>query len=183
MANEIGAAIHVCPNATRILLPWGLDPVRAKFVLAQTMLIAHGDNLRPIFDISYREMEERYGAPFYFAHRVDLHDELKRLALGVDGPGRPAQLRLSTKVAGYDVESGVVTLGDGSEVRGDLVVGADGIHSKAVEFVQGRSTPAVPSGASCLRFLVESQDILDDPETAPLMEGGDGKVCSSTLLL
>lgn len=78
--NEIGAAIHVCPNAARALLAWGLDPVRAKFVLVKCSFRAKGDTLEKFHVGTEDYIEERYGAPWYFAHRVDLHEELKRLA-------------------------------------------------------------------------------------------------------
>ncbi|KXH38033.1 FAD dependent oxidoreductase [Colletotrichum simmondsii] len=83
--NEIGAAIHVCPNAARALLAWGLDPVKAKFVLVKCSFRAKGDTLEKFHVGTEDYIEERYGAPWYFAHRVDLHEELKRLATEAEG--------------------------------------------------------------------------------------------------
>lgn len=83
--NEIGAAIHVCPNAARALLAWGLDPVKAKFVLVKCSFRAKGDTLEKFHVGTEDYIEERYGAPWYFAHRVDLHEELKRLATESEG--------------------------------------------------------------------------------------------------
>lgn len=37
MANEIGAAIHIPPNASRILLGWDMDPNRAMFDKARVV--------------------------------------------------------------------------------------------------------------------------------------------------
>lgn len=177
MTNEVGAAIHVCPNASRILLPWGLDANRARFVIARTQRIARGDTLQIIADSSHEGIEEKFGAPFYLAHRVDLHDELKELAFGDDGSGKPVpEVRLGTTVVGYDPGSGVVKLSNGSEMKGDLVIGADGIHSMAVEAVLGHSLPAVSSGSACFRFLIPTEDILNDPLIADMMINGDGRV-------
>lgn len=169
----------VCPNAGRCLLPWGLDPVGARFVEAQSFLFANGDSLEPVLDYKFEGTAEKYGAPMYYAHRVDLHDELKRMAFDKDGPGKPPKLRLKTEATGYDPEAGVVKLSDGSEVKGDLIIGADGIHSKAVEYVIGKTVPAVPSGSSCFRFLIQTQDLLDDPVTAALMDHHEGRVSIS----
>ena len=36
-ANEIGAAIHLCPNASRVVLDWGFDPIQARLNLAKTV--------------------------------------------------------------------------------------------------------------------------------------------------
>lgn len=41
---------------------------------------------------------EDFGTPWYLFHRVDLHNELKRLAFG-EGDGAPAILKLGTRVA------------------------------------------------------------------------------------
>jgi salicylate hydroxylase len=60
-------------------------------------------------------------------------------------------------------------------MKADLVVGADGIHSKAVKSVTGFDNPAIPKGLSCFRFLIPSEELLADPETAPLMENHEGK--------
>lgn len=35
--HEIGAAINVCPNASRVLLPWGFDPKRARLVTCRSV--------------------------------------------------------------------------------------------------------------------------------------------------
>lgn len=35
--HEIGAAIYVCPNASRVLLPWGLNPNRARMVVCRSV--------------------------------------------------------------------------------------------------------------------------------------------------
>jgi salicylate hydroxylase len=34
MKNEVGAAINVPPNASRLLLAWGADPVKERFVMS-----------------------------------------------------------------------------------------------------------------------------------------------------
>ena len=36
-ANEIGAAINICPNASRVVLPWGLDPAQARLNVAESV--------------------------------------------------------------------------------------------------------------------------------------------------
>lgn len=66
--NEVGAAIHIPPNATRALLAWGLDPVRAKLVLVKSSFRAKADTLER-FHVGTTEasMAQTYGAPWYFA--------------------------------------------------------------------------------------------------------------------
>ncbi|KAF8846697.1 FAD/NAD(P)-binding domain-containing protein [Acephala macrosclerotiorum] len=174
MLHEVGAAINVCPNASRVLDTWGFSVKRARFVTAKTVIFASGETLKPFDKQDYAYIEKEYGAAFYFSHRVDLHNELRHLATREEGPGKPAEILERREAVGYDPE-GVVKLSDGTTMKADLIIGADGIHSKAVKSVVGYENPAVPVGISCFRFLLPSQEIFDDPETAGLMENHDGR--------
>jgi hypothetical protein len=100
--NEVGAAIHVPPNASRALLAWGLDPVGAKFVTVKSSFRAKAATLER-FHVGTTESEIplKAGAPWYFAHRVDLHEELKRLATEPTGPGTPATVVLKSEIVAY----------------------------------------------------------------------------------
>lgn len=60
-------------------------------------------------------------------------------------------------------------------IQGDLIIGADGINSRAVKYVLGYDNPAVPVELSCFRWLAPTQELLDDPETKGLMEDYRGK--------
>ncbi|RDW82364.1 hypothetical protein BP6252_03476 [Coleophoma cylindrospora] len=175
MLQELGAAINVCPNASRVLLQWGFSPSRARLVTARTAAFIKGDTLDLIDEQVYVDMEGKFGAPFYFAHRVDLHSELKHLATREEGGvGKPAVIELRKDVVGYDAD-GTVMLADGSSMKADLVVGADGLHSEAVKAVIATENEAHPTGLVCFRFLLSTQELLDDPKTAPLMENHDGR--------
>lgn len=99
--HEVGAAIHVCPNASRGLLAWGMDPVRARFVTCKKSFRAHGATLARFHERDERYITARFGAPWFFAHRVDLHAELRRLATRQDGEGTPAVVYLESGVSEY----------------------------------------------------------------------------------
>ncbi len=98
--DEVGAALHVPANAARVLLSWGMDPVRSRLVRARQHFLANGQTLHKMAEAGLLEVEERYGAPWLLAHRVDLHEELKRLATG-DGVGVPAVVHLRSEVVSY----------------------------------------------------------------------------------
>ncbi|OIW35674.1 FAD/NAD(P)-binding domain-containing protein [Coniochaeta ligniaria NRRL 30616] len=179
MNNEVGAAINVPPNAARLLLAWGLDPETERFVTAQSILIAVGAtldvlDLNPVGD----RVAERYGRPFYLAHRVDLHDALKRMATGEEGPGEPVRVMLRSEVVAYDAEAPSITLSNGEIITGDVVIAADGLHSIAVETVLGHANPPQPQELynGCLRFLIPAADIEADPAARWWNEGSDGQL-------
>lgn len=58
--------------------------------------------------------ESTYSAPWFLAHRVDLHNELKLLATQDEGPGEPAIIHLSAEVTEIvcDIESVMVSICD-----------------------------------------------------------------------
>ncbi|KAL8377674.1 hypothetical protein RB595_008390 [Gaeumannomyces hyphopodioides] len=169
--NETGAAIHVPPNATRPLLAWGLDAGRARLVRFWRSVFVDARSLATVREVEQGEdvVDAVYGAPWLAAHRVDLHEELRRLAEG-DGEGwGTLETRLGAQVVSYDPDIPSVTLADGDVVSGDLVVAADGIHSRAPAVVAGRHDPALPAGEYnfCYRFLIPAAELEADPDTRP----------------
>lgn len=99
--NELGAAIHICPNASRGLLAWGLNPVKARFVSCKKSFRAHGTTLVKFHEGNDEYITKKFGAPWFFAHRVDLHEELKHLATQEEGEGKPAVVHLRSEVIKY----------------------------------------------------------------------------------
>jgi salicylate hydroxylase len=99
--NELGAAIHVAPNASRGLLAWGLDPVRSRFVTCKKSYRAHASTLEKFHETDEAYIGPTFGAPWFLCHRVDLHEELKRLAIGSEGEGKPAEVHLKSEVVKY----------------------------------------------------------------------------------
>ncbi|OLN94136.1 3-hydroxybenzoate 6-hydroxylase 4, partial [Colletotrichum chlorophyti] len=175
--NEIGAAINVQTNASRPLLALGMDPVGARFVVAGGSRRVRGDTLNTVHTLDLGAIGQKYGSPWYFAHRVDLHQELKRMATAADG-GPPLSFKLRSEVTKYNPDGSSFCLRDGTTVSADLVVVADGIHSAGVEAILGSPNPAYPAGQDnfCYRFLIPMGDVLSDPVTAELFEGAEGGV-------
>ncbi|KAJ0342371.1 hypothetical protein KNSL1_010705 [Colletotrichum chrysophilum] len=138
--NEIGAAINVQTNASRPLVALGMDPVRARFVPARGSKRLKGETLDLVHSLELGVIANEYGSPWYFAHRVDLHQELKRMATAADG-GPPLTIKLRSEVTSYDPENAAIGLSDGTTITSDLVVVADGIHSAGVEAVLDWHSP------------------------------------------
>src|SRR5882724_1366364 len=131
---RLGAGIQMCPNAMQVLRGIGLEPgIRAKAFQPRTWTnrdwdTGHLTNELPLG----ADAEAKYGAPYLLMHRGDLHEALvSRVPSG--------QIALDKQLTELDWRSGGVTLrfADGSTVRADAVVAADGIHSRARELWLG----------------------------------------------
>ena len=141
----------------------------------------HGANLtewvseyRPsgelVFSKDTRPLSHVFPYPWQLIHRVDLHNALKAIATGSDGKGTAAILHLRSKVASVNPEIPTLTLDDGTTHTGDLIVAADGIHSKIRNAsVKDRGLPE-PSGSSAFRFLIPVETVRSDPKTAHFVE-------------
>ncbi|KJZ75162.1 hypothetical protein HIM_05356 [Hirsutella minnesotensis 3608] len=175
--NEVGAAINVPPNATRFLVAWGLDPAKHRFVRSRKICFMDPFSLHVTNSLASDKMARAVGgADLYFAHRVDLHNALKWMATREDGPGAPVTIHLGANVISYDPSKPSIVLESGQEIQGDVVVGADGIHSAACEAVLGCANPPVAPVHHnyCYRFLIPSAVLEEDTETRFWNEGRDG---------
>ncbi|KAK2035334.1 FAD dependent oxidoreductase [Colletotrichum zoysiae] len=180
--NEVGAAINVQTNASQPLLALGMDPVRARFVTARGGRRVMGDTLESTHKLDLGAITEKYGSPWYLAHRVDLHQELKRMATADDG-GPPVTFKLKSEVTSYDPDGARFTLRDGTVVSADLIVVADGIHSGGVEAILGSPNPAFPAPEDnfCYRFLIPMEHALSDPTTSQILDDPNEGVISMFL--
>ena len=61
-------------------------------------MLADGQSLQPELIQDCTGLTQKYGSPWWLCHRVDLHNELKRLAFEDEGQGQPAKLNLGNKV-------------------------------------------------------------------------------------
>ncbi len=126
--TEVGAGLQLAPNITRMLdevgvldevLPLAVKPRRLAFRNAQT-----GEELT---HLDLADVKKRYGGDYIVIHRSDLLDALARAAHAMPGV---------TLLTGHQVDSFedrdedvLVRCTNGYEVTGQLLVGADGIHS------------------------------------------------------
>ncbi|CBF80359.1 hypothetical protein AN8349.2 [Aspergillus nidulans FGSC A4] len=171
LLREVGAAINVCPNASQVLAQWGFDFKRSRMVTARSHLRASGITLQTNFTATYPDFASLYGGPWLMAHRVDLHSELRRVAVDPEGIGKPVELVLQAEVVDYNAENGSITLRDESIHYADLLVAADGVHSSAIRHVVGHPTPVVATGWAVFRWLIPTEELEGDPEIASLLEG------------
>jgi salicylate hydroxylase len=127
--KAVGAGIQLSANATRVLYGLGLEgPLTAATIVPSKKCVRIWNTGQEwqLFDLG-RESLQRYGFPYMMLYRPDLHRILVDALCAV----RPDALTLNAKVVKVEQrEEGVsASLQDGTAVSGDLLIGADGVHS------------------------------------------------------
>ncbi|KAF7344842.1 FAD/NAD(P)-binding domain-containing protein [Mycena venus] len=155
--KEIGAAIAMQENAIRVLEYLGFRKENLRAVPNDGLTHFKSDG-QP----SSHSFTTSQGG--FFCHRVDLHDELKRLALDPSGAGEPAKLILGSQVVKCEAIEGTITLKNGDVIHADLIVGADGIHSTVRKDVLGYPAIAPTTGISAFSFSFSASKLERRPE-------------------
>ena len=172
-SSAFGAGVVLGHNATAVLTALGLDYSLANMNFAsKDIKMFNGVNLDFIASapMDSPEYEIVPGRKQYFAHRVDLQQELVRVATVDEGPGKPVEIVYNSSVISYDPEGGSITLEDGTVHMADLVVAADGVYSTAPSVVLGQEVSSTFTGTSIVRFMLPTSNIKSDPETTPLVK-------------
>ncbi|KAH8199654.1 hypothetical protein TruAng_006184 [Truncatella angustata] len=170
--NEVGAAITITPNGSRILDSWGFDEVKARVTEAKVLRMVHAHTLETAFMEDLADVPRKFGAKMGFYHRVDLHTTLKEMAQGeeADQPGTPATIRLGVAVVDIDCDTGMIALADGTTVTKDLIIVADGIRSQFISKITSHDDSVKELSWSAYRCLIPMNTILSDPATRSIFE-------------
>lgn len=140
--EEVGAGLQLTPNATRIVRAMGLLPaLEAVAVAPEALEVRDGASGRIIAAAPYAPAAERYGAPFLVVHRADLQ---RVLAEGAQALG--TRFELDATVEGVEVSEDVAVAlatreGEPLLVKGDILVGADGVRSVVRAQLGGSAAP------------------------------------------
>ncbi len=111
-------------------------------------------------------------APTINGHRGEMHMITYYYARDV----LKIDIRTNSPVQGYfeDENSAGVVLANGEKVIGDVVIGSDGVRSKARELVLGYFEKPHSSGYAVFRaWWPGGEDLLDDPLTKEFADYGD----------
>ncbi|KAA1011381.1 alpha/beta hydrolase fold domain-containing protein [Paraburkholderia panacisoli] len=132
--TEVGAGVQIAANGTIVLRELGLEPALASIATVPERfdyLELSTGRLLYVAPLG-KEAEARYGALLYNVHRADLIDLLAKAV-------PPHVIRLGAECASVsqDDEGAWVTLQNGEVIRGDAVIGADGIHSAVRTALRG----------------------------------------------
>jgi len=153
----VGASLALGPNATRLLGALGLmEPVRRVGVAADAVeLLRWHDGTVLLHTELGAPAEAHLGAPALDFHRADLH----RVLIDALPEGT---IRLGTQVTSVEQDGdGAVLVGaDGTRIRADAVVAADGIKSSLRQQLVGTDAPEF-SGTVVYRGLLPRERARD----------------------
>lgn len=165
--SQIGAGIQVLPNSLKVLKHWGLEPTLSPHASSPKCANLISWKGSPLSSLDFSKSAANYpGTSYWDFHRADLHRVLIERAIGL-GATMECNARAVEVRFGDDT---TVILADGSELSADLVIGADGIHSRMREVLVGRKQPPKRTGDLAYRLLLDTKKLLKDPELAPLVE-------------
>lgn len=160
--SEIGAGLQLSPNASRILIDLGLGPALRRIATEPERVMVRAMRSGALLgEVALGAfMRERFGAPYWVAHRADLQMVL------LDAVRSRPNIRLLVGRSVIAVEDGpeaasalVETAGGAREtLRADLVVGADGIRSRVRQALGGAREP-VFSGSAAWRATVARDSV------------------------
>jgi 2-polyprenyl-6-methoxyphenol hydroxylase-like FAD-dependent oxidoreductase len=88
----------------------------------------------------------------------------------VYGQGEPAQLHIGKIVRSVDADNARILLEDGETIKADLIIGADGVHSRCRAAIPNHSIQPAPAVFNAFRFLVPVSQVTTDPRTAQIVE-------------
>lgn len=170
--SEVGAGIQIPPNAMRIFNRLGMRDRIARDSFAPDAIEARmGRSGRKLFRIPLQDYaQNRWGAPYLHIHRADYIQALADALLD----RAPDALKLARTIQSYERTAQGVTLhcADGQSITGDVLIGADGIHSAIRKQMLGPDQPRF-TGNVAWRAVVPMSTLGDlaPPPTACLWMG------------
>ena len=139
--GEVGAGIQIPPNAMKVFEALGIVDLIARDAFEPEAIECRmGETGLTLFNVALGEAaRQRWGGPYLHIHRADyiaaLREALDRVA--------PNAVRTGSKLIAYHQDHAGITahLEDGHTVSGDVLIGADGIHSVVREQMLGPDRP------------------------------------------
>lgn len=136
--REVGAGLQISPNGARVLRALGLgEAFEAAGPRAEAVELIDGETASRVARLDLARL--RPGAEYRFLHRARL---IELLAEGARAAG--VQIRLLQKIETVDLALGRaprLTTAQGTEIETDLLIGADGLHSKVRAALNGAVAP------------------------------------------
>ncbi|WP_428428519.1 FAD-dependent monooxygenase [Pararhizobium sp.] len=149
--NEAGAGLQLSPNATRILTKLGLLPqLQTVWSEPQAITLVDGVSLKPLASVPSGEFaRNRWSAPYGVLHRADL----QKILIDAVRANPLCRLHLGVEID-ETARHGIAQI-TGNEPR--ILIGADGVWSKARQRIEGAGTAAF-SGNVAWRFTLSETE-------------------------
>jgi salicylate hydroxylase len=138
--REVGAGLQLSANGSRVLYELGLEAelkhLSCEATGKEIRLWNSGETWK-LFDLGAESLA-RYGYPYFTVYRPDLH----RILIDAVRAIKPDAIHLNARCLGFDQEgNGVVMHLKNRPVRGDVLIGADGVHSQIRQSLFGQDRP------------------------------------------
>jgi salicylate hydroxylase len=138
---EVGAGFQISANGTRVLYELGLGAEIESICWepeGKEIRIWNTGATEKLFDLG-AESVERYGYPYLMFHRADL----QRVLVDAVRREKPDAIHVNSKCVGFEQDGGRVTLRleNGETAKGDILIGADGVHSAVRQSLFGADRP------------------------------------------
>jgi salicylate hydroxylase len=152
--KEIGAGVALHPNAMRVLRMIGVeDAVRRVAGRSEWSATHNWRTGRVISKISRAQTAATFGLSGATVHRADLLDVIAAaLPAGSVTLGKRC-----SRVESHD-DVAVARFEDGSEIEADVIIGADGIHSRVRAALFGPDDPQF-TGKICYRSVIPTSAV------------------------
>ena len=155
--KEVGAGLQLSANGTRVFYALGvgeaLKALSCEATGKEIRLWNTGETWK-LFDLG-KVSVERYGFPYFTVYRPDL---LSALAAAVRRE-KPDAIHLGVQCVGFTQDEACATLKfEQGEAKGDLLVGADGVHSRIRQGLFGPDKPQF-SGIIAWRGIVPMESL------------------------
>lgn len=136
--TRVGAGIQQSPNAVKVLRQLGLaERLEAQAFRPDSSLNRAHDTSEITWERPLGAgVEEKYGAPYFYMHRGDLHEALASLVPDDIVHREKKLISLRQQDSGIDLR-----FVDGTQASADMVIGADGVHSVVRECLWEAEAP------------------------------------------
>lgn len=155
--KELGAGLWLSVNGARVLWALGMEPaIRASVIEADERAVRLWDSGRK-WTLYKRGVSSGAHAPF-----IMLRAQLHRVLIDAVNQLKPGVIQLNKRCTGFSQADGKVRMefAGGTFAEGDVLVGADGLHSRIRETAFGE-TPGRFTNALAWRGLVPMERLSD----------------------
>jgi salicylate hydroxylase len=159
--TEVGAGLQLSPNCSRVLHQLGLESALSKNAVKPESIKIRSWRTGAVLETTTlgAEIQAITGFPYYHIHRADL------IAVLLDAIDSESLITLhkGESVTSFSQDADCVSVqGLNGAYEGDVLIGADGLHSTIRSQMFGQDNP-VFTGNVAWRFLVPVSQLIDRP--------------------